>query len=209
LKFPERKKRKDEDLLKYPLPYEKGICVICGSPDEGIIKCNVCDNYVCIECVYAKFHREETKEGSYLLIHRRFCLKLALLKPVHVEVQLPPAYLRELRMTGKEAALKLLAEETKPEEEEEEEEVEEEDEEERLYRLEMQRVKEEREYNAMMKENPPALQAILGKFAKVEKKFLHIRKDALEQQVCMCAWAGARLPCAPSRAPWTPARAPH
>jgi hypothetical protein len=80
----------------------------------------------------------------------------------------------------------LLAQETKPEEEEEEEEEDEEDEEEKAYRLEMQRVKEEREYNAMMKENPPLLQAVLAKFAKVEKKFLHIRKDALEQQVCAC-----------------------
>ena len=80
----------------------------------------------------------------------------------------------------------LLAQETKPEEEEEEEEEDEEDAEEKAYRLEMQRVKEEREYNAMMKENPPLLQAVLAKFAKVEKKFLHIRKDALEQQVCAC-----------------------
>ncbi len=103
---------------------------------------------------------------------------------MHVEVQMAPAYLRELRATGQTAALRMLAEETKPPPEEEEvEEVDEEDEEERRHRLEMQRIKEEREFKAMMKENPPALQALTKLFEKVDKKFLKIRKEALEQQV--------------------------
>jgi len=182
LKFPERKRRKDADLLRYPLPVAPGHCIICRDDAAGVIQCNVCDNHVCIECVYQKFHREETKEGSYLLIHRRFCLKLAPLRPARVEVQLPPAYLRELHMTGREAAMKMLQEETRIVEEDEEEEEDAEDAEERRHREEMERIRQEREHAAMMKENPPAMQAILAKFAKLEKKFVHIRKEALEQQ---------------------------
>ncbi len=185
LKFPERKKKKDMEKKVYPEPHITSECIICHNPDTGCVQCNVCDNRLCIDCVKEKFHAEETKEGSYLLIHRRFCLRLASLKPVHLAVNLPPAYLRELRMTGQGAAMKLLEEESKELLDDDDISLEdEEDEDEKRHRLEMERIKIEREYNTMMKENPPDLQKCIYLWEhKIQKKFNNIRKSALEQQI--------------------------
>ena len=184
LKYPDRKKLKDLESKIYPLSVDVGYCTICQHEENGIIQCNVCDNKVCIDCVYNKFHNLDTKEGSYLLIHRRFCLKLALLKKVDVQVMIAPAYLRELRSTGQAAALAMLAAETKVEEEGDMEEDEDsEDEEERRYNEEMRLLREKKEYDAMMKENPPDLQHQIRVFDnKVEKKFRKIKSEALDLQ---------------------------
>ena len=57
-----------------------------------------------------KFRDEATRTGSYLLIHRLFCLRMAPLKKIQLAPREAPGYLRELRMTGQARALELVEE---------------------------------------------------------------------------------------------------
>lgn len=103
LKFPERKRRKDLENMLYPLPFEYQICIICKE-DSGCIKCMHCNNHVCRACVTAFFLTKETAEGSFLLLHRRYCTRFGRLPYIELVAIPPTAYLKELGMTGKEAA---------------------------------------------------------------------------------------------------------
>ncbi len=186
LKYPDRKKRREAEEKTYPLPYGEGHCIICGNDQTGIIKCNTCDNHVCVSCVAEKFHNEATKTGSYLLIHRLFCLRMAPLKKIQLAPREAPGYLRELRMTGQARALELVEEvmrEAERKDEEDEEEEESEDEEEKRYNEEMRLLREKKEYEKMMRENPPALQHLSKVYEnKVVKKLRKLRKDIWETQ---------------------------
>lgn len=186
LKYPERKKKKDAEAKVYPLPYGTGYCIICGNHETGIIKCHICDNHLCTSCVREKFHDEETKAGSYLLVHRLFCLSLAPLNKISLVPREAPGYLRELRTTGQAKALELLEAHSKALEEAnktDEEEEESEDEEERRYNEEMRLLREKKEYEKMMKENPPDLQHLSKVYAhKVGKKFTKMKKSIMDLQ---------------------------
>ena len=185
-KYPERAKRREAECKTYPLPYGQGHCIICGNDETGIIKCNICDNHVCVSCVREKFHDEDTKTGSYLLIHRLFCLRMAPLKKIQLAPKDAPGYLRELRMTGQARALELIEEvlkEAEKRDEDDEDEEESEDEEEKRYNEEMRLLREQKEHEKMMRENPPALQHLSKVYEnKVTKKMKKIRKDIWEHQ---------------------------
>ena len=85
LKFPERKKRRDEEAASYPLPYTMGSCIICSS-DSGVIKCSHCFNLVCTNCIYNVFLNNETSEGAFLLLHRRYCTKFGRLPDIQLTI---------------------------------------------------------------------------------------------------------------------------
>jgi hypothetical protein len=70
-KFPERKKMKDIEAMTYPLPYEAVDCVVCGVANIATIKCQNCDNMVCKACITTRFLDPETKDGSFVYMHRR------------------------------------------------------------------------------------------------------------------------------------------
>ena len=101
LKFPDRKRKKDEESKSYPLPYVYSTCRICQGENIGLIKCQNCDYMACISCIKREFLDPETKSGCFLLFHRRFCLKLGKLPECIIEFAQESAYLRELRDTGK------------------------------------------------------------------------------------------------------------
>lgn len=180
LKFPERKKKKDEEAMKYPLPYNYSTCIICHQEGVGLIRCQNCGSVACVNCIKTQFLDPETKEGCFLLMHRKFCLRLGKLPECVPEIVQEPAYLRELRDTGRLKAVELLV----PNEnnvdiidldggdvEEEEEEVE--TEEERAER-------EEREKYA--RECPPELQELQVHVDVLQKKKDKVRKDVLKFQ---------------------------
>lgn len=100
LKFPERKRKKDEEKKSYPLPYTYSNCVICHREDVAIIKCQNCDNHACPSCIHREFLDPETRSGCFLNMHRRFCLRLGKLPEIIPEIVQEPFYLRELRDTG-------------------------------------------------------------------------------------------------------------
>ena len=104
LKFPARKAKKDEESLSYPRPYDTKKCIICKEDDVAIVKCLHCSNYACPKCISKVFIDKETAEGSFLLLHRRFCTRLGAFPVVVPQTEPEPAYLRELRATGSLAA---------------------------------------------------------------------------------------------------------
>ena len=104
LKFPERKKKRDLAAAGYPLPYTYGPCRICNAPN-GVIKCNTCDNLVCVDCVHKNFLDPENTIGSFLLMHRIFCMKFGKIAPKMVRVVEEPMFVRVMRKTGRESAL--------------------------------------------------------------------------------------------------------
>jgi hypothetical protein len=99
-KHPIRKAKKDEEALSYPRPYTTGKCVICQNEATGLIKCIDCDNLVCIDCIQRVFLAEETSEGSFLLLHRKYCIKFGNLPKISKEIAAEPSYLHLLRTTG-------------------------------------------------------------------------------------------------------------
>jgi hypothetical protein len=107
LKYPERKRKKDLEFASYPLSYKYGPCRICGDP-KGLIKCNTCDNIVCISCVNEKFLNPETSIGSFLLMHRIYCMKFGIIPASKKVIEQDPAYLRIMRNTGREKAIQDL-----------------------------------------------------------------------------------------------------
>mmetsp|Transcript_64 Transcript_64/g.124 ORF Transcript_64/g.124 Transcript_64/m.124 type:complete len:540 (-) Transcript_64:163-1782(-) len=100
LKFPIRKAKKDEEAMSYPRPYTYVTCIMCKEPDSAIVKCLHCSNMVCPNCIVKTFLNEETSEGSFLLLHRRYCVRLGAFPIMTPAVEPEPGYLRELRMTG-------------------------------------------------------------------------------------------------------------
>lgn len=107
LKFPERKKKRDAEALTYPQPYATGNCIIDGSSD-GVIKCLNCPNLICRSCIIREFLSNNVAAGSFMLVHRRFCMRFGQVPIVEVNVEPPPGYLTELRITGKQAAESML-----------------------------------------------------------------------------------------------------
>lgn len=104
LTFPIRKAKKDEEMMDYPRPYTYGPCIVCKEPNSALVKCLHCTNIVCIPCIQRVFLDSETSEGSFLLLHRRYCTQFGSFPQISVEVIPEPAYLRELRRTGKLAS---------------------------------------------------------------------------------------------------------
>ena len=92
-KYPDRKELNDLKSLQYPLTPEYTNCIICGE-STGIIKCQNCDNKVCVRCVRAVFLDDVSGEGSFMLMHHKYCLRLGSLKPIKLELLQEPAYLR-------------------------------------------------------------------------------------------------------------------
>jgi hypothetical protein len=104
LKFPVRKAKKDEEALPYPRPYTYGTCIMCKEENCAIVKCLHCSNVACPSCIVKTFLNEETSEGSFLLLHRRYCVRLGAFPVITPAVEPEPGYLRELRRTGLLAA---------------------------------------------------------------------------------------------------------
>jgi hypothetical protein len=100
MKFPIRKMKRDEENLTYPRPFEYETCLICSS-DLGCIKCMHCVNKVCISCIQRVFCDQKTAEGSFLLLHRRYCTKFGRLPYIDMSAAACPGYLLELQSTGK------------------------------------------------------------------------------------------------------------
>lgn len=93
-KYPERKELNDIKSLQYPLPPEYSVCIICGEENIGIIPCQNCNNKACVHCVRSNFLNDESGEGSFMLMHHKYCLRLGSLKPIKLEIKQEPAYLR-------------------------------------------------------------------------------------------------------------------
>lgn len=185
-KFPERKAKKDAEALSYPRPPERAACIVCRERDAGVIKCHVCDNKICVACVHREYLDPATRVGSFLVIHRQHCLKLALLRPLHPVPVLEPGYLRELRATGWGHAMEILgpliegkmlvAEEAKEEEEDDG------DDEEQRFEDERRRREEEAERLRQLQECPPELAHLQRAVEHRRKKLDKLRKAALEHQ---------------------------
>ena len=79
------------------------VCQNVNGP--GIIKCFNCPNYICKRCVEIRFLNEDTREGSFLVMHRRFCVKSGKILAIVPSVVPEPGYLKELRHFGRVAAL--------------------------------------------------------------------------------------------------------
>lgn len=184
MKFPERKKKKDIEATTYPLPYNFDVCIICKGEngENGIIKCPTCTNMVCKICIRRTFLDEDTKEGSFLLVHRRYCLQLGSMPKFNPIIVPEPGYIRELKLTGRAAALERLIPQAEIREEESISDSEEEVDEEELERQRLLREKEIEEMNRKLRECPPALQALMKATAKAHKKYVHARKEIIEYQ---------------------------
>jgi len=175
LKYPERKRKKDLETAGYPQPYEFGSCRICGSP-KGVIKCKTCDSLVCPSCIYEKFLDPKSLVGSFVLMHRIFCMKFGLIPKTNTAIVQEPTYLREMRATGREAAIeKLIPKVVKVDVVLDESvgsvEDDEEDEEERRKRLEEEAKKDTQQVIDFKEALSHAM-----------KKYLHAKKDLLQCQ---------------------------
>lgn len=118
--FPERARLRLLENAEYPLPYSYEKCIICQNPNNGLIKCQNCDNLVCENCIRKVFLEEITKEGAFLLMHRRYCMNFGAFPNV-LSLSLPePAYLRNIRNSGQNKAMKELMIIPEPDTEEDE-----------------------------------------------------------------------------------------
>jgi hypothetical protein len=96
-KFPERREKRDTEALVYPRPYKTDDCVICHEQDVGSIHCPVCTHMVCKECINRYFLNEETKIGSFIYMHRLFCLKKNIVEKISINICAEPVYLTAMR----------------------------------------------------------------------------------------------------------------
>eukprot|EP01036_Dinobryon_divergens_P029183 gene29183-38249_t len=178
-KYPERKELNELKSLQYPLPPVYTNCIICGE-NMGIIKCQNCDNKVCVRCVRSVFLDDVTGEGSFMLMHHKYCLRLGSLKPIKLELVQEPAYLRQFRATTRLAAIakfsrkKEAAALTSVEDDDGDES---EDEEEKAA-AEAERLRLEEERLRMERENPPALVDMRSTFDQCYKKYHKLLKEA-------------------------------
>eukprot|EP01041_Mallomonas_annulata_P001938 gene1938-3758_t len=197
LKFPERKRLYDEEFnTKYPLPYELNTCILCSSPD-GIIKCQnpSCSNVVCQQCIQNKFLNPDSDEGAFIFMHRRYCMKFGVRSTPVVTVIPEPAFLRELRSTGRESVQYLIpkvninekdGDSDDPNDEighgfdlrefEKEHQKEEEERHKKLQELELQRREEE------LMNNPIELQELYEKYKKLSHACSAISEEFLRYQ---------------------------
>ena len=104
LKFPIRKAKRDAEAMTYPRPYKYGKCIVCKEEGAAVVKCLHCSNVACPSCIHRVFLDEASSEGSFLLLHRRYCVRQGAFPVVTPSVEPEPGYLRELRMTGLLAA---------------------------------------------------------------------------------------------------------
>jgi hypothetical protein len=178
LKFPDRKRMKDIMSQKYPLPYNYETCVICQTENKGIVRCQNCNNKVCVSCLNSVFHSVE-KPISFLLMHDQYCLKLGHLDDVNLIVAPESGYLREFRMMSRAVAIDFFTPK-KAAVVVQTEMYEEETEEERLA-SEMERaVKAAERARRLEMENPAALKELVEEFKPYFKKFTRMKKDILE-----------------------------
>lgn len=184
-KFPERKKKKDMNSKTYPEPYIMGLCVICGNQTTGIIKCKSCNNLACVSCIHRRFLDEATKEGSFLLMHRRFCLRLGKLLPYNLPIAQEAGYVKELHNTGREHALSVLfTHSLEPEILEEDSDMNSDGDEnskslEEMNRL---RIQEQEEMEKRLKEVPLELEKLSKLYRQKCKRYEHLRKEIIEYQ---------------------------
>ena len=112
LKFSERAKKREMDKLIYPRPpTDTKVCVVCeDDASMGVIKCTDCENKICVACVDRLFgsERDSTVGRNFLTLHRYYCMKRSKVPLIITEIAPPPTYLLELRMNGREEALRQL-----------------------------------------------------------------------------------------------------
>ena len=110
-KFPERKKQRDTEALEYPRPYNSSDCIICFKDDCATIKCQNCPNMVCKDCIQSSFLDPDTKLGSFLHMHRLFCMKRGRAINRLVDPCGEPSFLVQLKETGRLKTHALLSSE--------------------------------------------------------------------------------------------------
>ena len=184
-KYPERKKMREIEQQSYPRPYETGTCIICqGKNGHGLIKCVNCINLVCVNCIHTYFLDENSPdhEGSFLLMHRRFCLKLGKMVQISPYIAPQPGYLNELKLSGRIAALEKLNPHEKDEYTEEVEEDDDVEEQLRLQEEELRKQREAEEYRRKIIERPPEFDDLCDSLDKYEVKYNKIKKDIITQQ---------------------------
>lgn len=100
-KFPLRKKQRDVESLEYPGPYTMTDCVICHRQDCATIKCTNCPSMVCKECIQSSFLDPVSKVGSFLHMHRLFCMKRGIALNRLVDPLPEVGVLVDLKATGR------------------------------------------------------------------------------------------------------------
>lgn len=107
LTYAERARKRAVEALPYPRPYEAVPCLVCAAP-QGIIKCKDCENKLCTACVERMFNDDDdegrAEAGSFLAVHRYYCMKRTRLARFCVPVAPAPAYLLELRVSSRQVA---------------------------------------------------------------------------------------------------------
>lgn len=104
-KFLERKDLKDTENLAYPRPYNTDDCVVCLKINIATIHCPQCSHMVCKHCVETYFLDEKTKIGSFIYLHRFFCLKKVYIKPNECNICNEQGYLVDIRNNNRIAHL--------------------------------------------------------------------------------------------------------
>lgn len=197
MRFPELKRLKDEETASYPIPYPKGNCVICAN-DDAYIKCQSCSNLVCLHCVRTRFsfeaHQSDSSEGAFFYVHRRYCLKFGVRTSPAIEVVPEPGYLRELRQTGRDEAVKMVPEEDGLDSDEEEarqrrklqlELIRQEEEAERVRNAELAAQREMRERLEYERRNHPTLLGLQDEFKKCSNRLESLRKELMGYQTIL------------------------
>jgi hypothetical protein len=183
-KFPDRKKQRDIEGLEYPRPYTMTDCVICNRPDCATIKCTNCPSMVCKECIHFSFLDPISKVGSFLHMHRLFCMKRGIALNRLIDPLPEVGFLVDLKATGRLQTYAALEAEALERERKlfEDSVVVEEDgydsEEERRRRF----IDAEMAKAAAVH---PEMVEITSALVKVEKAYRRIKRDLLETQLSM------------------------
>ena len=101
-RYNERKLRNDTNALEYPRPYRYADCIVCQEIGTATVKCLNCPNMVCKKCITYCFLEEKTKIGSFLYMHRAYCLKRTKVNKFNIKICDEPQYLSDLRENGRE-----------------------------------------------------------------------------------------------------------
>ena len=104
-RFQARKGKVDLANLIYPRPYESDDCIICHELKVATVHCPQCSNMVCKSCINHQFFDNDTKIGSFISMHRIFCLKRTPIQKNNIDICKELHYLSDLRYNCRSAPL--------------------------------------------------------------------------------------------------------